>query len=187
MRIYKIFSVALCTLLLSSCARDMASTTYVDSATSGKVIEGKIVALRTVTVKAHDKLQDNTSGALLGGAALGAAGSETGAGSGNIAATVGGAVVGAVAGAMIQDALTTSEAVEYLVKIDKQYLQEYRSVSKRVQVNNKQTVAQDMAATTVGTKTDIVSIVQEEDEALHKGSRVYVVYTDDRAHLIAQD
>jgi hypothetical protein len=84
-----------------------------------------------------------------------------------------------------EDALGMQEGTEYLVKIDKKYIQEYRSISKKVQKSSKQTVEQDMASTDVSTKTDIVSVVQTTDPELHKGSRVYVIYNDDRPRLTA--
>ena len=77
-------------------------------------VQGKIVSMRTITVKGND----NSLGAL-GGAALGAvAGSAIGGGT---RMNVGGALVGAGAGVLlgnvIQDKLSTQQGIEYIVKI----------------------------------------------------------------------
>ncbi|MDE3015637.1 MAG: hypothetical protein KGI29_01765 [Pseudomonadota bacterium] len=185
--VMKTLSLLLCAGLLASCARSVDSNVYTDSVSAGKVIEGTIINVRAVTIKAHDKLQDNTMGGLAGGGTGALAGSRTGRGNGKLAAEVGGAVVGAVAGALAQDVLSTSQGMEYMVKIDKQYIQEYFTISKKLSGNGKSTVEQDMTSTQVNTRTDVVSIVQAADPALHKGSRVYVIYNDDRPRLVAQE
>ena len=183
----KTLPLLLCALLLTSCARNMSSDVYTDGAVAGKVLEGKVISARNVTIKAHDKLQDNTAGGVAGGLAGGVGGSAIGNGSGNAAATIGGALVGAVAGALVQDQLGTSDGVEYLVKIDKQYLQEYKSITKKIQSNSKQSVEQDMTATETPTKTNIVAVVQAGDAKIHVGSPVYIIYNDDRPRLTAKE
>jgi outer membrane lipoprotein SlyB len=183
----KFLLLILCSCAVTSCARNMNSNTYTDASTPGKVLEGTIINARTVTIKAHDKLQDNTVGGLAGAGAGVAAGSQIGRGSGNIAADIGGAIVGAVAGAYIEDALSTQEGMEYLVKLDKQYIQEFSDLRKKVSVGSKSSVEQEMAlSSNAGTKTDIVSVVQTADPDVKVGSHVYVIYTDNRPHLLAQ-
>ncbi|MDE3059732.1 MAG: hypothetical protein KGJ06_01825 [Pseudomonadota bacterium] len=180
-------SIILCATLLTACAKNMSSNVYTDSSTPGKVLEGTIISARTVTVKAHDKLQDNTAGGLVGGAAGLGAGSQVGRGTGNIAADIGGAIIGAVAGAYIQDELNTQEGTEYLVKLDKQYIQEYDDVRKKVAVGSKTGIEQEMTlSSNVGTKTDIVSVVQTDNPPLREGTHVYVIYNDSRPRLVAQ-
>jgi len=183
----KILLLILCTGALASCSRNMNSNTYTDSNTPGKVLEGTIINARTVTIKAHDKLQDNTLGGVAGGAAGLGAGSLVGNGSGNIAADIGGALVGAVAGAYIEDALGTQDGMEYLVKLDKKYIQDYDATTRKIQAKAGSPVEQDMInATNVGTKTDIVSVVQVADASLHEGVHVYIIYNDDRPRLVAE-
>jgi len=181
----KIMSLMLCAGLFASCAKNMNSNAYTEGATAGKVLEGKIISMRNVTIKAHDKLQDNTLGGGAGGGAGALAGSQVGRGNGSIAGAVGGAVIGAVAGALAQDALSTQDGVEYLVKIDKKYMQEYAKISRKE--GSAKTVAQDMASADAATKTDIVSVVQTADPQLHKGSHVYIIYNDDRPRLTAAE
>ena len=181
-------STVACAALLSACARNINSSVYTDNAMAGKVLEGKIISMRAVTIKAHDKLEDNKMGGLVGAGAGGLAGSQVGGGNGSIAAAIGGAVIGAVAGAFAQDALSTSHGTEYLVKIDKKYLREYRTLSKKIQSNGKSTVEQDFTGSTnISTQTNIISVVQAADAALHKGSHVYIIYSDDRPRLEAED
>jgi len=185
--VLKLLLVVLCTAALTSCARNMHSNTYVEGSTPGKVLEGKIINIRTVQIKAHDKLQDNSAGALGGGAAGALAGSQVGHGNGSLAAGIGGALVGAVGGAFLQDALSTQDGSEYLVKIDKKYLQEYDGIRKKVAVGSKTSVEQDMAlSASVGTKSDIISVVQAPDPDLAVGSHVYIIYNDDRPRLVSQ-
>jgi outer membrane lipoprotein SlyB len=166
----------------------MNSNVYTENSTPGKVLEGKVINARAVTIKAHDKLQDNSTGGLIGGAGgAAAAGSAIGNGSGSVASAVGGAIVGAVAGAFVQDALSTQDGVEYLVKLDKEYEQEYDKINKKIQSKAGSPVEQDMVNTiNVGSKTRIVSVVQAADAEIKVGSHVYVIYTDDRPHLVAE-
>jgi len=176
----------LCALLTTSCARNIGSNVYTDSATPGKVLEGTILFTRAVTIKAHDKLQDNTVGGLGGAAAGGLAGAQVGHDNGSLASGIGGALVGAVAGAYLQDALSTSEGMEYIVKLDAKYMQQNPQPSKKTSIkstpSNEDTIKSSIDT---DTKTDIVSVVQASDPALHEGSHVYIVYNDDRPRLVA--
>lgn len=184
----KIIALLACAMLLTACAKNMNSNVYTENGVAGKVLEGKVISVRQVTIKEHDKLQQNTTGALLGGTAGGVAGAQIGNGNGSLGAAVAGALIGAVAGAVAEDALNTQEGTEYLVKLDKKYLQEYRNITKRVQSGGKNSVQQDITnSSDVSTKTDIVSVVQATDPELHKGSRVYVIYSDDRPRVTAAE
>lgn len=184
---YNMIIMALSVILLASCAKNMNSDVYTEGSTPGKVLEGTVINARTVTIKAHDKLQDNTAGGLLGGAGGAAAGSAIGHGNGSLAAAIGGAIVGAVAGAVAEDALSTQQGTEYLVKLDKKYIQQYDLTSRKIQAKAGSPVEQDIVnSTNVGTKTDIISVVQANDPAIKAGSHVYIIYTDDRPHLVAE-
>ena len=174
--------IALTSLLsLAACGRDLASNTYTEGSTSGKVLEGVVISARPVTVKAHDKLQDNGTGALMGGAAGGVAGYQAGNGRGNTATTVGGALIGAVAGALIEDAVSTTEGMEYLVKLDAQYANDPNT--KQTTVEFKRTKGNDPNIST-NSQTDIVAVVQKADASVGVGSRVYVVYSGDRPRVV---
>lgn len=187
-RLSNLLMLVACALLATSCGRNMAGNTYTSSSAAGKVLEGKIISVRKVTIKDHDRLGQNATGGLMGGAAGAGAGSAIGSGSGNTGATIGGAIAGAIAGAMIEDALSTSEGMEYLVKLDAKHKRSGTKHQKRINTDEKNTVEQDIqTATAVESSTDIVSVVQAEDPALHKGSRVYVIYSDDRPRLTPAD
>jgi outer membrane lipoprotein SlyB len=178
----------LCALLVTtSCAKNMSNDVYTEGSVAGKVLEGKVISIRNVTIKSNAKLQENTAGGLAGGLAGGVAGSAVGNGAGSSAAAVGGALLGALGGALAQDALSSSEGVEYLVKLDKKNLQEYRSISKKIQSSGNKSIEEDMASAEVSTKTDIVSIVQASDPAIRKGSSVYIIYNNDRPRVTAKE
>lgn len=180
-----IAALSMIMLALTGCTRNLSSSTYTQGAVSGKVLQGTIVSARAVTVKAHDRLDQNGMGVLGGGVAGGYLGSQVGGGKGQVGSTVAGALAGAVAGALIEDAMTTGEGMEYLVKIDGKHARKANSKTykstKYIGVVNagddvKQSIDTDM-------ETDIVSVMQEGDPALHVGSRVYVIYNNDRPRL----
>ncbi len=173
-------------LTLSACGKDMASDTYTQSATSGKVLQGTIVSARAVKIKGHDTLGENTMGGLAGGAGGAIAGSSIGQANGSLGAAVGGAVIGAIAGALVEDAVSTSDGTEYLVKLDPRYARNADSrTSKHIRESTKASVADDLKLSIdTNLQTDIVSVVQKDDPALAEGSRVYVVYHDDRPRLV---
>lgn len=174
-------------LMLSACARDMASDTYTTSATGGKVLKGTIISTRVVTIKEHDKLAENTTGGLIGGVGGGVAGANIGSGNGSVGAAVGGAVLGAIAGALAEDALSTSQGVQYIVQIDGKHARKGKSDIKRyksTKANTKGTVKEDINnSIDMDMESDIVSVVQKSDPALSEGARVYVIYQDDRPRL----
>lgn len=182
----KLFSLALSAILvLSGCARQMGANTYTSSSAGGVVLEGTIVSARAVTIKDSDKLQDNTMGGLAGGAVGGVGASNIGKGSGSTAATVGGALVGAVAGAFIQDALSTSEGMEYIVKLDKGN----EAPEKTVTIHHvKDTTVEDKMRNSIktqGTSSNLISVIQGKDVIYTPGQHVYVVYADDRPRITA--
>jgi len=183
---YKIAVLAALMLALSACAKDTASDTYTTSSTGGKVLKGTIISARAVKIKEHDKLQDNTVGGLAGGAAGAVGGASIGHGNGSIASGIGGAVIGAVAGAFIQDALSTTDGMEYLVKLDAKNMRTSSpNHKKKVTEKTNGGVEADLnSSTDVDTQTDMISVVQKADPALSEGSLVYVVYSDDRPRLV---
>lgn len=175
-------------VMLTSCAREMSSNVYTSNSASGKVIEGKIISARKVTIKDSEKLQDNTIGMLAGGITGGVAGANMGKGNGNSLAAVGAAIVGATAGAFIQDKLGTSEGMEYIVRIDKKYLSNLPSKKSRRQVTFGVNSASDDVNQSIDvaeTKTDLISIIQKDKEPLQKGQHVLVIYNNDRPRISA--
>ena len=175
--------------LISGCSRNLSSDNYTSGATSGKVLQGTIISARAVTIKEHDKLQDNTMGGLAGGAAGAVGGSAIGHGNGSLAGAVGGAIVGAVGGALVEDALGTSEGVEYLVKIDSANSQSDDTKHyKAIKAITKGGVNDDInASIDTPMQTNILSVVQKGDPSIGVGSRVYIIYSGDRPRLTAMN
>jgi outer membrane lipoprotein SlyB len=176
--------------LLTSCAREMSSDVYTSGATSGKVLEGRVISARPVTIKETDKLKDNTMGMLGGGLMGGVAGSSAGGGSGKTLATVGGAMLGAAAGALIQDKLGTSKGMEYIVRIDKKYISSLPAHKTKRQVtfgvnSAEQDVSQSIAVE--DTKTDLISVIQGGDVIFQAGQHVLIIYSNDRPRLAPAD
>ncbi len=185
----KILSIAtISSLMLTSCARDMSSDVYTDSNAVGKVLEGKVLSARQVTVKSSDKLQDNTLG-MIGGGLLGAvAGSSVGGGTGKGLAAVGGGLLGATAGAYAQDKLGTSKGIEYVVRIDKKYVSSIPRNVHRKQISvGDNSVDQDVKQSIAveDTKTDLISVVQGTDTMFQAGQKVLIIYNNDRPRLAA--
>lgn len=178
-RLTACFAIAL-SIMTTSCSRNMSSTTYTDSASGGVVLEGTIVSARAVTIKASDKLEGNGAGILAGGVAGGVAGNSIGGGRGRTAATVGGALAGAVLGAVIQDQLATDEGMEYVVQINKGNSSSYTNKKKEIRENNKK--ASDVAIET-DLKSEMISVVQDDDIIFTTGQKVFVIYSDDRPRL----
>ena len=176
--------IIIASLMLSACARNMATNTYKSSEGSGKVVEGTIVSARQVELKEADKLGDNAVGGLAGGVAGGVAGSAIGKGKGEAAATVGGVIAGALIGAVIQDQLGKSDGMEYIIKIagNNQAEDDKDSNKTRIVHQNKDEV-KDSISTNM--KTNLISVTQGVDEIFKKGDHVYVIYTDGRARVIS--
>jgi outer membrane lipoprotein SlyB len=183
----KLFGTTLITILfLTSCAKQMDSNVYTSGAAVGKVIEGTVISSRPVTVKSSDKLQDNTMG-MIGGGLLGAvAGSTVGKGTGQGLAAIGAGMLGAAAGAYAQDKLGNSDGMEYVIRIDKKYVNSIpENVNKRSVSFGDKSIAQEVSQSTSvqTTKTDLISVVQGKDTAFNPGQRVLVIYSDDRPRL----
>lgn len=182
-----VLASALLVVLCAGCARNLSSSVHTQSATTGKVVEGVIVSARAVTVKAHDKLADNTTGGLAGGVLGGVAGNSFGKGTGNAAATVGVGILGAVAGAFAEDALSTSDGIEYLVKISGK--NPGKKTKKEVEITKANSVDRDIqkAVETEGIETDVIAVVQQDEQPFQAGQKVYVVFNDDRPRVIARN
>jgi outer membrane lipoprotein SlyB len=182
---HRIIALLAAAAMLTGCARDMASDTYSQSAVAGKVVQGVIISARPVKIKAHDKLQDNTAGGLVGGAGGAVAGASVGSGTGSIVSGIGGALVGAAAGAYIEDALGTTEGMEYLVQLDEKHARRENKNKKVVKEHAGSAINDDInMSIDTDLQTSIISVVQKPDPALSEGSPVYVVYNDERPRLV---
>lgn len=119
-----VLMICLMSLALSGCARDISSSSYTESDVGeiSETLEGTVIKVRSVQVKASDKLSGNTAGLLAGGLAGGLLGYQFGKGTGKVAATGAGALLGSAAGAYAEDALTKQEALEYTVRLNNGHL-----------------------------------------------------------------
>lgn len=180
-----IFTLAAVAALATGCARNLDGATYTSGNTVGKVTYGTVVSARGVTVKDHDKLQDNTAGGLAGGVVGGVAGSAFGGGTGNSLATVGGAVLGAVAGAYAQDQLSTQSAYEYIVQLDSPRHSTH-TMREEYTFKGRDSIADELndSVHTAQTQSEAISIVQSDEVMLQPGTRVMIVYNDDRPRVI---
>lgn len=114
----RLFLFLLIGIFISGCARDLSNSMYVSDSTTNFTLEGQIVSVRPVTIRDADRLQDNTAGMATGALVGGVAGSGVGGGSGRAGGAIGGAVIGGLVGAAMQDSLSTSQGLEYVVKVD---------------------------------------------------------------------
>lgn len=117
--------VALAAALVSAgCARQ-TSPNVVEGSTVGQVTEtypGVIESARVVSIQEGDRLQQNTTGGLIGGAAGAGAGAAVAStineGWGKAIAIGAGAILGAAAGAVAERETTRQTAIEYVVRLD---------------------------------------------------------------------
>lgn len=171
---------SICTLILlgffvASCARDLGSDVYTSDSTMNLTLEGKVISTRAVTIKNSDKLSDNTTGALAGGALGGVGASGIGNNSGKSAAVVGGAIVGGVLGAAAESQLGKASGYEYVIKVDTSKLKsKYFEGTKAMR-----------AAISSATTSGLITVVQGNDVKISEGTHVYVIFSDKRARVIA--
>ena len=184
----KMFSVlAVATLVLSGCAREMSSNVYTSSSSSGKVLEGTVLSARQITINESDKLNENMMGLLGGGLAGGVLGSTVGKGKGNSLATIGGAALGATAGAFAQKKLSSAPGMEYVVRIDPKYVSSIPPKLTRREISyGKSNASNDVnnSIRVADTKTDLISVIQGVDTIVQPGQRVLVIYNNDRPRVV---
>ena len=154
----------------------------------GKVLEGVVVSARPVKITQNDTLGDNAMGGLAGGVAGGVAGNSIGGGHGQALATVGGVIAGALIGSAIQSELSNSEGMEYVVKVgkDNQSTADKDKKTKQVKIGSEKVGDAIKDSIDTNMKTELISVVQGNDEVFTKGQRVYVIYNDGRARITAQ-
>jgi len=170
--------------LANGCSRNLSSNTVTSNATVAKVVYGTVVSARQVTVKDTEKLQDNVLGGAAGGVAGGVAGSAIGGGTGKGLATIGGAIAGAMLGALAQDELGTSSGTEYVVQLDgaktSSKAKSQYNISRGNSVSNDVNQSIQMA----DTESQAIAVVQSDETVIAPGTRVMVVYADDRPRVV---
>lgn len=171
----KISLSLLCLLLISGCARDLSSSTYTSDSTLNIILQGCILSKREVKIKENERLGDNSAGIVAGGLGGGLAAASSG---NNAAVVVGGAVVGSLAGAVIQSALGTSDAMEYIVEVDRSKLQENYYEGSRLLRNALAAIR----------ATGIVTIIQSKESkdsnVLRENQNVLVILSEKRTRII---
>ena len=105
--------------LLAGCTPNISSDSYntTDTQHVSQVRHGVIVSISKVKVSGADSKAGNWAGTLAGGAAGGVAGSAVGQGTGSALMAIGGALLGGIAGNKAQEAMTTQDATQYIVKL----------------------------------------------------------------------
>lgn len=162
---------ALCAL--SSCASNMSGDVYTTSSSLSLTMEGQVISARPVTIKESEKMSDNTGGMLAGGL-LGAVGGAT-AGNGRALATVGGGLAGAALGAVIEDKLSTSKGMEYIVKLDMSTFKDGYYEGSPAMKNLLSTAK----------TTGMITVVQSaKDNISTEGQKVYVIFSNNRTRVI---
>ena len=104
-------------LAFAACTADIGANQY-DSSSVGSVtraLKGKIVSVRSITVRDDDR----STGTTIGGVAGGVAGSQIGKGAtAGVLGAVGGALIGGVAGNLAQSGLSSQSGYEYIIQLD---------------------------------------------------------------------
>lgn len=177
--------VAVAALSLAACGRNLDSSTYTSGAPVGKVVYGTVISARQVTVKDTDSGKNNVLGGVAGGALGGVAGSTIGSGSGRSLATIGGVIAGAMLGSAAEDQLSTSTGNEYIVQVDGAKASN-NAVSKRdYRINSTNSVADDInqsiAMDTTG--SNAIAVIQQDAVMIQPGTRVAIIYSDDRPRI----
>ena len=170
----RLISVVLLAVFVTSCARDLSSSTYTSDSTLSLTLEGKVISVRAVTIKESEKLGDNTGGMLAGGIGGAVLGSTVGKGGGNDLAMVGGALAGAALGAVVQDKLGQSKGLEYIVKLDTSKLKSNYYEGNTAMRN----------AISAATTSGVITVVQSSENPLGMGQKVYVIFSDNRTRVI---
>lgn len=163
---------------LSSCARDLSSTTYTSDQTFHLTLEGKVVSANPVTLKNTDKLSDNTTGIATGALAGGVTGGAISGGRGGetIAAVGIGAIAGGVVGAVVEDQLSKANGIEYIIKVN----------TKNLNTSHYHGSSQ-MRNVMAGVKASgIITVVQSKDNPISVGQEVYIITSSKRTRVIAK-
>ncbi|MFC7337519.1 glycine zipper 2TM domain-containing protein [Haloferula chungangensis] len=111
-----ICALALVPFLFSSCAQESLTG---DSYSRYDAGQAQSVSMGTITSIRYVKIEGNTAGGtIIGAAAGGLLGNQIGSGSGRTAATIGGALAGGAAGSYAGKEVTSKQGLEIQVKLD---------------------------------------------------------------------
>jgi outer membrane lipoprotein SlyB len=172
----KAFTIIFAVISLSGCARDLSSSVYTSDSTLNIVLEGQILSARNVKIKENDKLGQNTQGATIGSLGGGAAGYSTRGGG---AAVIGGAIVGGIIGAATEQALSTAQGMEYVVKVD-------TSKMEKDYYEGSPLMRNSLAAVKANGIITVVQAKESKNEPLiTPGQSVLVIISEKRVRVIA--
>lgn len=169
----KIILLIIVLSVLSGCATNLSGDVYTSGSTMSLTLEGSVISARPVTIKDSQKMTDNTTGMVAGGL-LGAVGGAA-AGNGRGLATVGGGLAGAALGAVLEDKLSTSKGMEYIVKLD---------MSKFKDGYYEGTPAMRNVLSTAKTSGLITVVQSASDNVVAEGQKVYVIFSNNRTRVI---
>lgn len=179
--------VAVAALSLAACGRNLDSSTYSSGAPVGKVVYGTVLSARQVTVKDNDDSQKNVLGGVAGGALGGVAGSSIGGGTGRSLATIGGVIAGAMLGSAAEDQLSTSTGNEYIVQLDaaKAPANKTLRTQERLDIGRGGSVSNDINQSIQldETASNAIAVIQQDAVMIAPGTRVAVIYSDDRPRI----
>jgi len=110
-KIFSIFAIA----MLAACTNTSNTNTTYNAGEIGQaadVTEGKIISMRAVKLS-----RDNTVGTAGGAIAGGALGSQVGGNNAvGVAGAIGGAILGGVIGNAVEDGISNTDAIEFIVR-----------------------------------------------------------------------
>lgn len=106
--------------LLAACSRDISSNVYTENTinTTYSTKIATVIDRRLVKVQENDKLKNNETGGILGGAGGAVVGSQASKGKGSTVTGALGAIIGSVAGGLVEKKLNTQDAFEYVIQVD---------------------------------------------------------------------
>ncbi len=165
-------SILMLSLLINGCARDLSSSVYTSDATLSFTLEGKIIAVREVTIKEGESLADNAGGMLAGGA-LGAAVGSTSS-SNRAPAMVGAGIAGAVAGAVVQNALSKSQGYEYIVQVD----------TSKIKDGYYEGNAAIRNVISTARASGLITVIQSKENPIKEGQKVFVIFSNNRTRVV---
>ncbi|MDX1916833.1 MAG: hypothetical protein SFT68_02500 [Rickettsiaceae bacterium] len=170
----KLFICLYLSFTLSGCSRDLSASTYTSDDTLNMVFHGRVIASRQVKIKEHDRMSENSTGGLAGAALAGGA---MGAPNAKAGPVIGAAIVGGAVGAVIEDALSTSKGIEYIVEVD-------TSKTKDDYYQGSSLMRNALAAIKASGMVTVVQSMNKDEPILNQGQKVLVIVSEKRSRVI---
>lgn len=108
--------MALILVTVTGCANTPGPNSYTqnEAMSAGKVVEAKVLDVRTVKIQSN--AQTGSGGSLAGAVVGGIAGNSIGAGHGNALMTVGGVILGSILGDTVENKASAQKALQIILK-----------------------------------------------------------------------